>query len=312
VTAGRAFGLDESRQRWPMARRRLLRHGEAVVIVFSASAPAPRPKQRRHQRRCWLPLVKGKQSPKPWHGLSPATRGSVSAMSAGQSAALVVPTEIACGVVAGPLFVSSFTAIGTTRAGYDWRRHAVSSLARGRGGWLQRANFVLTGTLYCIAANGVARSPKQSTGPRVVSALIFGVGGGLIGSGLFVTDPVAGFRPASRDHDDPGRTPSIARTRSGRLHTLCAIPIFAGIPVAALICATSATRRGEYCWASYSAGSALAMTSAFVLCGAAFGGKPRLAGRGGVFQRISITAGFGWLSALSLRTLIAVLPSRTR
>jgi Protein of unknown function (DUF998) len=237
--------------------------------------------------------------------------GSVSAMSAGQSAALVVPTEIACGVAAGPLFVSGFMVIGARRAGYDWRRHAVSSLARGRGGWLQRANFVLTGTLYCIAANGVARSPKQTAGPRVVSALIFGVGGGLIGSGLFVTDPVAGFRPASRDHDDPESTPSIARTRSGRLHNLCAIPIFAGIPVAALICATSAARRGEYRWASYSAGSALAMTSAFVLFGAAFGGKPRLAGRGGVFQRISVTAGFGWLSALSLRTLIAVLPSRT-
>jgi hypothetical protein len=52
------------------------------------------------------------------------------------------------------------------------------------------------------------------------------------------------------------------------------------------------------------------MTSAFGLFGAAFGGAPRLAGQGGAFQRISITAGFGWLSALSLRTLSAVLLSR--
>jgi hypothetical protein len=50
------------------------------------------------------------------------------------------------------------------------------------------------------------------------------------------------------------------------------------------------------------------MTSAFGLFGAAFVGAPRLAGRGGVFQRISITAGFGWLSVLSLRTLISVPP----
>jgi hypothetical protein len=48
------------------------------------------------------------------------------------------------------------------------------------------------------------------------------------------------------------------------------------------------------------------MTSAFVLLGAAVGGAPRLAGRGGVFQRISVTTGFGWLSALSLRTLTSV------
>jgi hypothetical protein len=231
-------------------------------------------------------------------------------MSAGHSKALVVPTEIACGVVAGPLFVTGFTAIGARRAGYDWRRHAVSSLADGRGGWSQRANFAFTGTLYCIAAHGLARSPKRIGGPRVVPALIVGVGAGLVGSGLFVTDPVAGFPPSPGQDGDPDRTRSIAPTRGGRLHNLCAIPIFAGIPVAAAVCATSAARRGAYRWASYSAGSAVAMTSAFVLFGAAFGGVPRFAGTGGVFQRISITAGFGWLTALSLRTLSAVLLSR--
>jgi hypothetical protein len=58
-------------------------------------------------------------------------------VSSQESKALMVPIELACGVVAGPLFVSSFTAIGARRAGYDWRRHAVSSLADGRAGWLQ-------------------------------------------------------------------------------------------------------------------------------------------------------------------------------
>jgi len=231
-------------------------------------------------------------------------------MFVGQSEARVVPTEIACGLVAGPLFVGSFTAIGARRTGYDWRRHAVSSLADGRGGWSQRANFALTGALYCVAAHGLARSPKRTVGPRAVPVLIFGVGCGLIGSGLFVTDPVAGFSPSAREDGDPDRTRPLAPTRTGTLHNLCAIPIFAGIPVAALICATSAARRREYRWASYSAGSAVAMTSAFGLFGAAFGGAPRLAGHGGVFQRISIIAGFGWLSALSLRALSAVLLSR--
>jgi hypothetical protein len=232
--------------------------------------------------------------------------GTVSAMSAGTSKALVVQAEIACGVVAGPLFVTAFTVIGARRAGYHWRRHAVSSLAAGQGGWSQRANFALTGALYCIAAHGLARSPRR-TGPRVVSALVFGVGVGLVGSGLFVTDPVAGFPPSSRDQDGADRPLPVAPTRSGKLHNFCALPIFAGTPAAALTCATSAARRGDYCWASYSAGSAIAMTSAFGLLGAAVGGAPRLAGRGGVFQRISVTAGFGWLSALSLRTLTSVV-----
>jgi len=193
----------------------------------------------------------------------------------------MVATELLCGVVAGPVFVVSFTAIGARRAGYDWRRHAVSSLADGRGGWLQRANFVLTGTLYGTAACGLARSPKETAGPRVVPALILGVGGGLVGSGLFVTDPVAGFPPSSPDRDVAHRTRSVAPTREGRLHNLLAIPIFLGIPMAALTCAAYAAHRKQYRWAAYSASSAVAMTAASALFGAAFGGAPRLVGRGG-------------------------------
>ncbi len=170
---------------------------------------------------------------------------------------------------------------------------------------MQRANFIVTGSLFCIAARGLARSSKQTRGPRVVPTLIFGVGGGLIGSGLFVTDPVAGFPPSPGDHDEAGRAPSVVPNREGTLHNLCAIPIFAGIPIAGLTCATFAVRRGQYLWASYAAGSAITTTSAFVLFAAAFGDAPLLDGRGGVMQRISITTGFGWLSALSLRALTA-------
>jgi len=81
---------------------------------------------------------------------------------------LVVETKVACGVIAGPVFVGVFTALGARRAGYDWRRHAVSSLAVGREGWGQRANFVLVGGLYCVAARGLARSRNRVGEPAVV------------------------------------------------------------------------------------------------------------------------------------------------
>jgi hypothetical protein len=216
---------------------------------------------------------------------------------------LVVKTKIACGVVAGPVFVSVFTALGAKRAGYDWRRHAVSSLAVAREGWGQRANFVLVGGLYCVAARGLARSSSRVVGPAVVPALVFAAGVGLIGSGVFVTDPVAGFPP---EHAPAGAVDAIADaapTRSGQLHNLCAVPIFVGLPVAALLGAGSAARRGEYRWASYCAASAIGMATTCALFGAAFGGTPTLVPRGGLFQRISIATGFGWLSALSVRAL---------
>jgi hypothetical protein len=87
------------------------------------------------------------------------------------------------------------------------------------------------------------------------------------------------------------------------LHNLSAVPIFVGIPVAGMVSAFDASREGEYRWAAYSAGSSIAMAGSFALFGAAFGGKENLAGAGGIFQRMSIVFGFGWVSALCLRTL---------
>lgn len=90
-------------------------------------------------------------------------------------------------------------------------------------------------------------------------------------------------------------------TRHGQLHNLFAIPIFAGIPSAGLASAATAVRGRDYRWACYSGGPGLMMVASFLLFGRAFGGASRLAGKGGVFQRISIASGFGWLTALSLR-----------
>lgn len=213
--------------------------------------------------------------------------------------------QVICGVLAGPLFASAFTAIGATRPGYDWQRYAVSSLAIGRRGWLQRANFIVAGVLYSCAARGLGRCPRRSVGPRAIPALVAGVGIGLIGSGVFVTDPVGGFPPGTSDEersDDTGAV-GIATTREGRLHNVCAIPIFAGIPVACLASAAAAVRSRDYRWACYSAGSSLVTVGSFLFFGRAFGGVSRLAGKGGIFQRISIASGFGWLAALSLRAL---------
>jgi len=210
-----------------------------------------------------------------------------------------VPGQLAGGVLAGPLFVGAFTAIGAARSGYDWRRHAVSSLACGHDGWLQRANFIVTGVLLCSGARGLARCPN-SVESRVVPALMGAAGAGLIGSGMFVTDPVAGFPPVTVG--EVGLTETVP-SREGMLHNLSAVPIFVGIPVAGLASALTAARDHDYGWAWYSVGSSVAMVVSFVLFGAAFGGRENLGGRGGIFQRISIASDFGWLSVLSLRAL---------
>jgi hypothetical protein len=179
----------------------------------------------------------------------------------------------------------------------------VSSLGIGEEGWRQCANFVLAGVLYLFGALGLRQCPRRSVGPRAVPALVAAAGVGLIGSGLFITDPIGDFPPVTPgEHGPKGSIPSEpARTRAGKLHNLSAIPIFAGLPVAALVSATGAARSGNARWAGYSACSNLAMVASFLAFGAAFGRESRLAGKGGIFQRISIACGFGWLTALSLR-----------
>ena len=219
--------------------------------------------------------------------------------------------QVAGGIVAGPMFVLAFTAIGARRQGYDWHRHAVSSLAAGDRGWQQRANFIVAGVLYSSAALGLGRCSRQSVAPHIVPSLVAGVGVGLIGSGVFVTDPVSGFPRTRGKHGSGKSSPAeITLSREGKLHNICAIPIFAGIPVAGLASALVAARRREYHWACLSAGSSLAMVGSFLLFGAAFGHESRLAGKGGVFQRISVASGFGWLTVLSLRALSSLRRSQ--
>jgi len=225
-----------------------------------------------------------------------------------------LPAQVGCGVLAGPLFVVAFMMIGARRPGYDWHRHTVSSLGDGDRGWQQRVNFTLTGVLYCCAARGLRRCPRRTVYPGAVPALVAAAGIGLIGSGVFVTDPMGGFPPveSSEDGSKDAALADTAPTREGTLHNVCAIPIFAGIPVAGLASAVVAARRRDYGWATYSAASSLSMLCSFVLMGRAFGGVPRFVGKGGIFQRISITSGFGWLTALSLRALISYRRSSCR
>jgi hypothetical protein len=84
-------------------------------------------------------------------------------------------TLLACGVVAGPLFVAGSLVQAFTREGYDLGRHPISLLSLGDLGWLQVTNFVVTGALYVACAVGLRRAlqsgPGGTWGPRLVGAL---------------------------------------------------------------------------------------------------------------------------------------------
>lgn len=211
------------------------------------------------------------------------------------------------GVVAGPLFVAGFTALGARAPEYDWRRDVVSSLAHGPLGYLQRLNFLGAGASYVLAASGLVRCPRRVIGSRTLPTLVAVAGLGLIGAGLFVADPVSGFPAESRNHDSGDSARLTAdRSRSDRLHNICALTVFVDVPLAGLLEAASFARDGERRWASFSAASSIVMSGSFVMFVRAFADASNGTRRVGVFQRISIAVGLSWLSARSLRALTSL------
>jgi hypothetical protein len=203
---------------------------------------------------------------------------------------------VGCGVAAGPVFVTVFLIEGGVRDGYRPLRHPVSSLALGPRGWIQAGNFAVAGTLFLATAAGLARAGDPAASSRAAPALIGAAGAGLIGSALFPTDPVSGYPPGT---PDALTQPS----RRGTAHNLAAVPVFFGLPAAALISGWRAWRAGQRGFALCSAATAVTMPATMTLAAAGFGQSSRLVRLGGLFQRASIITGFAWLTVLSARAL---------
>jgi hypothetical protein len=201
-----------------------------------------------------------------------------------------------CGLAAGPVFVTTFLAEGATRDGYRPSRHPVSSLALGPRGWVQAANFAVTGTLFAAAAVGLGRAADPALSSRAVPALIGAAGAGLIGSAAFVTDPVSGYPPGTPDAlTQPSRT--------GMIHNFAAVPVFLGLPAAAFSCGWRSARAGHRGFGLYCAATATTMLATTAMASAGFSQSPRLVNLAGLFQRASIVTGCGWLTAMSARAL---------
>jgi hypothetical protein len=71
---------------------------------------------------------------------------------------------LACGIVAGPLFVIASLAQAFTRTGFDLGRHTISLLSLGYPGWVQIATFVVSGVLYLAGAVGMRKALRPGRG----------------------------------------------------------------------------------------------------------------------------------------------------
>ncbi|MFF2026520.1 DUF998 domain-containing protein [Streptomyces sp. NPDC058171] len=201
-------------------------------------------------------------------------------------------TLLLMGALGGPLFTAVHLVEGVRRPDHDPVRDPVSSLALGPRGAVQTASFLATGALTAAGAYGWHRTPVPGAGawgPRLLGLW----GAGLIGAGLFTTDPA------------PTRTPAAPpRTVHGALHDASSLAAFAAVTGAALTRLSRPRRGREPRRAGYSAATAVAFTAAM---GAAITGHERpgspLARHAGLYQRLALTSALTWQTALMLRHL---------
>lgn len=204
------------------------------------------------------------------------------------------------GAVAGPLFTLMWIVESLTRADYNSLRHPVSSLALGDFGWVQVANFIVAGLLSLAFAFGLWLALRPQRGAMWGSLPVAIWGLGLLGAGIFITDPVSGY---------PLGTPDLILnpTPHGALHDQFSLAGFAGLTAACFVFTYHFATRGERGWAFYSVLTGILFPVGIVLASAGFSQNESLVAFGGLIQRITITIGWTWLTLLSIH-LLKTLP----
>jgi hypothetical membrane protein len=141
------------------------------------------------------------------------------------------------GIIAGPFYVVVALAQALTRDGFDLSKHAWSLLANGGLGWIQIANFIVTGLMTVAAAIGLRRALTSGRGRTWAPLLIAAYGVSLIGAGIFRADPAQGF---------PAGTPETTTISwHGTLHFMVGGIGFLCIIAACFVLASRFTRDGQ-------------------------------------------------------------------
>jgi hypothetical protein len=87
-----------------------------------------------------------------------------------------------CGMLAGPFYLVVGVMQGLLREGFSFARHPLSVLANGSLGWIQTANFVLTGLMVLAAAVGFRRALGPTS--RTLTWSVGGFGATMIAAAI--------------------------------------------------------------------------------------------------------------------------------
>lgn len=195
---------------------------------------------------------------------------------------------LACGAVAGPLFIVVAFIQVFIRAGFDPIRHPLSLLSLGDLGWIQIANFVVGGLLYLASAVGMRRvlhsGPGRKWGPWLIG--VFGVS--LVAGGIFTADPAFGFPPGTPD----GAPAQLSW--HGIVHGFAPLVGFLSLIAACFVFGRRFAVSGQRGWATYCRATGVVVLVLSVL--------PNMIGNF-VPLWAALVLGFGWASVIAARLM---------
>src|SRR5712691_9314638 len=206
---------------------------------------------------------------------------------------------IAGGAIGPLLFIIVLLIEGATRPGYSAWHNYGSSLSLSEQGWMQIANFLVCGLLtlcFAIGLRQVFPTGRSSVwGPMLLG--VFAVG--LIVAGLFVTDPSLGY--------PPGTQSSGPQTLHGTIHGVAGLIVFSSVTIASFVMARRFAGDPNWKgWALYSLVTGVLVAVFFLAATvvSALDERGVLPGSPtGLFQRIAIIVGWGWIALLAIRLL---------
>jgi hypothetical membrane protein len=170
-----------------------------------------------------------------WTRTASASPSAPSTAATFDRGAAVTRSLLGYGVIVGPFYLAVGIGQGLLRDGFDFGRHALSHLANGPGGWVQIANFVLSGLMVIAAAIGIARVLKV----RAPSGFLAAFGASMLVASVFRADPVDGFPPGT-----PAGVPTTMST-SGIVHFAAGGIGFLSLAIACIAMAVAMKRRAQ-------------------------------------------------------------------
>ena len=163
---------------------------------------------------------------------------------------------LACGMLAGPFYIIVGAIQMTIRPGFDPNRHALSLLSNGHLGWIQVANFLITGVLLIAGAIGLRNSLFSGRGRKWAPRMLALYGLGLIGAGFFSADPGLGFPPGTPLAHNP-------ISWHGEMHFVSGGLGFTGLIATTFILAARFRDLAQPGWAAYSLITGIVFLAAF-------------------------------------------------